>query len=196
MPLPSSSLRGSRRSTGSWGRGGCHCQALPPLTPLCWLWPYLRPVAHLQERTGGVEGPGAAGQHVGAVVGVQQLHEVHALGLAGSRGGDGEASPGGVAFRGSRSPVHPTSSFLLHQLRQVPAWAPGTWGPSVPSPAQPSPTHLPAEWVPGEAKVCVGPCDSQAPKKNHMSPHPDSLPPDSTTSSPCPHPGWNRQASV
>lgn len=134
--------------------------SLPP-TPLRWLWPYLGPVAHLQERTGRVEGPSAAGQHVGAVVGVQQLHEVHALGLAGSQGGM-VRPPRGVAFRGSRSPAHPTFSFLLHQLRQVPACAPGTWGPSVTSPAQPTSQQ---NGYPGKQRFALAPVTHRPPRR-------------------------------
>lgn len=42
---------------------------------------HLHPVAHLHERTGRVEGPGAAGIQVGAVVVVHDLHVIHAVGL-------------------------------------------------------------------------------------------------------------------
>lgn len=49
-------------------------------------WPYLQPVAHLHKPTGWVEGPCATGQQVGAVVRMQQLHEVHALSLVCRQG--------------------------------------------------------------------------------------------------------------
>lgn len=74
---------------GSWEAGGsCHFQALlhPPASLSAQIWPYLQPVAHLHKCAGRVEGPCAAGQQVRAVVGVQQLHEVHALSLVGGQG--------------------------------------------------------------------------------------------------------------
>lgn len=40
-----------------------------------------------------------------------------------------------------------------------------------------SPAHLSPEGVRGKAKACIAPYDSEAPKKNPMSLHPESLPP-------------------
>lgn len=49
----------------------------------------------------------------------------------------------------------------------------------------------------GEAEACIVPHDSEAPKKNHMSPHPDSLPPDFSHLDPlAPNPSQNRRPSV
>lgn len=79
-----------------------------PASRSAWIWPYLQPVAHLHKRTGWVEGPCATGQQVGMVVSMQQLHEVHALGLVGRQGGrDDEASPREAALRGPSPPVAP-----------------------------------------------------------------------------------------
>lgn len=51
-----------------------------------------------------------------------------------------------------------------------------------------SPAYFSPEGVHGEAEAYIGPCDSQDPKKNHMSPHPDSLPPDCSHPNPLPSP--------
>ena len=57
------------------------------------LQPYLQPLAHLHKCTDWVEGPCATGQQVGMVVGMEQLHEVHALGLARRQAGSGTRRP-------------------------------------------------------------------------------------------------------
>lgn len=48
-------------------------------------------MAHFHKGTGWVEGPSSTGQQVCVVIGVQQLHKVHALRLVGrwERGGAG-----------------------------------------------------------------------------------------------------------
>ena len=43
--------------------------------------PYLKLLSHLHEGAGGVEGPRTAGEQVGAVVVVQDLHVVHTINL-------------------------------------------------------------------------------------------------------------------
>lgn len=74
---------------GSWEAGGsCYFWTFLhlPTSLSAQSWTYLQPVAHLHECTGWMEGPRATGQQMGAVVGMQQLHEIHALSLVGRQG--------------------------------------------------------------------------------------------------------------
>lgn len=47
----------------------------------CFTPAYLSSVPHVDEGTHGLEGPGATGQEVGAVVGLQKANKVGTLGL-------------------------------------------------------------------------------------------------------------------
>lgn len=97
-----------------------------PTTLSACIWPYLQPVAHLHKRTGWVEGPCATGQQVGVVVCMQQLHEVHAFGLVGGRGGDSEASPREVTLKGPISSMSPPPlPFFCISLGKYQHWLQG-----------------------------------------------------------------------
>lgn len=58
-----------------------------------------------------------------------------------------------------------------------------------------SPAHLSPEGAHGKAQACTSPCDSEAPNKNHMSLHPESLPPNFSHLDPLP-PSQPEQAGL
>lgn len=142
-----------------------------PAPLLDQLWPYLQPLAHLHKRTDRVEGPCAAGQQVGVVVGMEQLHEVHALGLARRQAGSGtRRPPSGRWPEGVPSHQRCPHPFFFGASAQASTNV-GDTDPGAPG-DQPSPPTSPQEWVHGEAEACIVHCDSEAPKNNPTSPPP------------------------
>lgn len=78
---------------------------------------HLRMLAGLHEGANGVEGTGAAGVQVGPVVGVQDLHEVHALGLGAE--GRGGGSAGAAPRHPPGTPRHPLALTVMSLPAQL-----------------------------------------------------------------------------
>lgn len=105
------------------------------------------------------------------VVGMEQLHEVHALGLACRQAGSGtRRPPSGRWPEGVPAHQRCPHPFFFGASAQastnVGDTDPGALGD------QPGPPTSLQKWVHGEAEACIVHHDSEAPKKNHMSPPP------------------------